>query len=150
MEAEKVTFITPERRKLLHIKPEKKVFRGEILEIMPAKLIAFDMGQYVTSDAEEIRKIRESKAYERREIKEITENDKDAVNLAVQQQRVIRGTITAQSLAQEAGIEEKKEPVSLKEATTQCPECGKIFTNDLHKRKVGMHMRRMHSLKNKE
>lgn len=151
MEVEKVTFITPERRKLLHIEPEKKVFRGEILEIMPAKLVEFDMGRYVTSDEEIIRKIRESNAYKRNEIREITDNDKDAVNLAVEQrQNVVRGAITTQTLSKETGVEEKKEPVSLKEMTTQCPECGKVFTNDPHKRKVGMHIRRVHSLKNKE
>lgn len=149
MDTEKVTFLVPQRRYLLHLIPEKKVFRGEILEIMPARLVEFDMGKFETDDPEIIKLIRKSSAYKRNEIKEITDQDKEAVNMAVKQ-RTVRGSITTQSLNQEAGVKEPQRPISLKEANTQCPECGKVFANDPHQRKVNMHIRRAHQSKKKK
>lgn len=148
---EKVTFISFNNRAyLLQVKPERKYFRGEVLEVMPAKLIEFAGGRYSTDDPEEIKLIRDSKAFRKGRVREAGRSEegitgtpkKHTEEIKQKEQSTVRGMITADRLHAEAGLNVKPEGMArLAEKSTKCdfPGCGKIFEDDPHGKKLRMH-----------
>ena len=131
---ERIVFYTPSLRYMLHLKAERKMFRGEVPEIIPAKLVEFKEGRYSTDDEDEIRLIRATGAYKRNRIREYKPEDLKAP------QQTIRGAISSKTISREAGIEEKQETMKLKEkGVSVCPDCDYVATDDFAGRKLQMH-----------
>jgi hypothetical protein len=133
---ETVVFYTPSLRYMLHLKAERKMFRGEVPEVIPAKLVEFKEGRYSTDNEDEIRLIRATGAYKRNRIREYKPE-----NLKVPQQ-TIRGAISSKTISKEAGVEEKPQVTALREmGISECPEsgCDYVVRNDLSGNKMRMH-----------
>ena len=131
--AQRVMFFTTSLNYTIQIQPEKKGFDGEVPFILPARLIRFVGGHFVTEDEETIKLIRGSKPYRRGKI---TEADKREVI----EQATVRGPITSASMRKEAGVEEKPQAMAMQEKGTRvCPHCDYVATDDFSGRKMQGH-----------
>lgn len=124
----------------LQIKEEKPYFDdGGRAHIIPAKIVTFENCAYETSDPDEIRLIRASRAYRRRDIFELKEGEKTQE----QQQRASRGVIDTNVLNKEAGAAQSEKAVTLRESFHACDVegCTASFDNkkSLHMHKMGKH-----------
>lgn len=140
---ETVVFYTPNLRYMLHLKPEKKAFRGEVLEIFPAKLIEFKNGQYSTEDEDEIRLIRATRQYKNHRIREFKPEEIKAP------QATIRGAISSKTIAKEAGIEEKPQAMAIREkgiSVCDVPGCDYVAIKDFGGNKLQMHKMGKHRI----
>jgi hypothetical protein len=123
---ESITFMSPFVKLQLHIAPEKKSYEGEVLKVEPAKIIAFEEGQYTTSVESEIEAIKSSMAFRQGKIFELTDKDKMAVLTKPERPVAHRGVLTTQHISKEAGGE-ITEPQERGMATLgemiKCPHC---------------------------
>jgi len=143
---ESTTFVSKgSNRYSLHLTPERKGFNpiGEI-EVIPAKLVAFEGGVFKTEDPEEAEKIRNSDAFKKGRIFELKIGEEPP---APSKAQVVRGSISSATLKGEMGSEptEEKSQIKLAEqGTTYCAKCDKYFQEDFHGRKLRMHTLRKH------
>lgn len=137
-------FHTTKPNKILHVRRERIVDIGGEMEKIPALLVRFEGGVYKTYDEAEADLIRKTPAYIKKEVFEITDGDIKAIESAQakQRQKTIRGPLTSDNIAQEAGVEMGKDPINVSEkssTTTRCSICGKEFADDLGGNKIRMH-----------
>lgn len=136
---------------LLHIKAEDyKIITGGKIQPVPAKLITFVDGQYVTSDKEEIDLIKKTRAFEKGKIFILEEALETAnpvpevpvlptVPAAPPRQRTVRGPVSSKTLESEMGTKPRQEPVKVSEkGITEC-YCGVSFRDDFHGRRLRAH-----------
>ena len=131
-----VTFKTPFVRLALHFKPEKREHgMGDQVFITPARTLIFENGTLATSDPEIIEYVRKSVAFKSGEITEITDRDRAAVTT---RPAGIRGVVSSEEL----GRPVIQQGLAIKErgGTNTCAVCHASFTDDLHGRKLRMHM----------
>lgn len=125
----------------LQIKEEKPYFDdGGRAHIIPAKIVTFENCVYEASDPEEIRLIRASRAYRRKDIFELKEGERPEER----QQQASRGVIDTNVLNKEAGAAQTEEhPITLRESAYACDVkgCTASFDNkrSLHMHKMGKH-----------
>lgn len=135
-----VFHVVGNNRYSLQIKEEQPYFddRGRAHTIQ-AKIVAFENCVYETSDPDEIRLIRASRAYRRRDIFELKEGEKPQE----QKQQATRGVIDTNILNKEAGAAQAEQPVTLRESAYACDVegCTASFDNkrSLHMHKMGKH-----------
>lgn len=137
-----ITFFSPFVKLQLHIAPEKKSYEGEVLKVEPAKIIAFEEGQYSTSVESEIEAIKSSMAFRQGKIFEITDKDKMAVLEKVERPPAHRGVLTSQHISKEAGrevVEAQERGATTLSDTVACPHCSAIFPA-FPKTKLRMHI----------
>ena len=133
---ETVIFYTPSLRYMLHLKAERKMFRGEVPEVIPAKLVEFKDGRYSTDDEDEIRLIRATGAYKRNRIREYKPEDLKTP------QATIRGAISSKTMAAEAGVEKKPPAMTIREQgirVCDVPGCDYAVKDDFSGNKLRMH-----------
>jgi hypothetical protein len=119
---------------MLHLKAERKMFRGEVPEVIPAKLVEFKDGRYSTDDEDEIRLIRATGAYKRNRIREFRPGELKA------SQETIRGPISSKTISREVGIEEKSPAMAIQEkGINKCEHCDYVAYDDFAGRKIRMH-----------
>jgi len=141
---EQVTFHSMQLNKLLHLEEERvRDIGGGRSTVVKAKMVKFENGVYSTFDQGEMELIRLTPAYQKKEVFEVSQTDVSAVEEAqrAEKQRTIRGAITSQTIAQEAGVETpQKTGLKLSEKnTTTCDVCGKAFEDDLGGKRLRMH-----------
>jgi len=163
---EEVIFKTRYTHYQLHVAAEQKFQAGGEIVTIPAKLIPFnEMGEYRSSDPEEIALIRKTikKKKMRGEVDvfEITEKDKTDLAIAeealrIAKQRVTRGTITTDDLKGHdpqdlKPIEPPRKPSmqdrvleSARKIESKCPLCDKIIPNDPKGNRMKAHIRMKH------
>lgn len=124
----------------LQIKEEKPYFDDSgRAHIIPAKIVTFENCAYETSDPDEIRLIRASRAYRKRDIFELKEGEKPQE----QPQQATRGVVDTNVLNKEAGAAQAEQPITLREHAHACDVEGCIASFDnkrsLHMHKMGKH-----------
>ena len=140
---ETVVFYTPSLRYMLHLKAERKMFRGEVPEVIPAKLVEFKDGRYSTDDEDEIRLIRATGAYKRNRIREFKPGELKA------SQETIRGPISSKTISREVGIKEKSLAIAIQEkgiGICDVPGCDYIVKDDFAGNKLRMHKMGKHRI----
>lgn len=138
-EEEQVCFFVPNKRYSIQIKPEKyRAGEDGMVRTIPAKLIRFDMaGRYVTSDPDEIKRLKDSRAYKEGIMSVATGQDMEAVGMAVSRQATTRGVLTTK----EKFEQETQAKAQLKEKNkSKCEVCGEEFEDDFARKKLNMHM----------
>jgi hypothetical protein len=135
-----VEFRVMSKRYSLHVASERPYFDPNgVGHIVPAKIISFEGGVYITSDEQVIEAIRKSNAYRQKKIIEITDADRGAFR-PQPEQKTIRGPIGAAVLQKEAGVTPTQEPgLSMLSPSTTCDICGKEFKDDLGGKRVRLH-----------
>ena len=105
------------------------------IQVIPQQFIVFKDGKFITNDPEKIAYVRECDAYRRKEIFEITPDDKQSL---MPKPSVTRGAISTGNIRQEAGVKAENEPVALDEHFLKCdfPGCIKECKNE---RSLRMH-----------
>lgn len=135
-----VTFRSKDARLQLHLKGERKGFKGEEPFVIPAEIAEFQDCMYVTSDPEVIEIIRNTDAFKQHRVIEITDEDRKNVSMSPPTQQTIRGAVSSKDFSKELGAETNfRKKMRLEEGITQCEICEKIFKNDKQGRRLKMH-----------
>jgi hypothetical protein len=127
------------KRYSLQLKAEEPFFDDHgRARIIPAKIVSFQEGRFITSDAETATQIRESLAFKQGKILEITDQQREMFMPATQ--KTVRGPISAGSLHAEAGRTEEQ---TRTKGITFCdyPGCTREFKDDFSGHKVNAHKR---------
>lgn len=136
-----VFHVVGNNRYSLQINPERPYFDdGGRAHIIPAKIVTFENCVYEASNPEEIRLIRASKAYRRKDIFELKEGEKPEEKA----QQAKRGVVDTNVLNEEAGVPQTEEQaITLRESAHACDHegCTASFDNkkSLHMHKMGKH-----------
>lgn len=129
METERVTFATTVsgRFSLRYESEQIRQLDGGRITAIPQTNIEFVEGIFITDDPKKIEHVRECGAFKRKEIFEVSAEDKAAV--LGPKREVVRGTVASADIHKEAGINEADAPVSMAERGFKCdfPDCDREF-----------------------
>ena len=143
---ESVTFMCRGNRFTMQIEPEKPGIHPDssgMIKPIPANVIRFEGGKYLTDDPKVIGLIKATPAFKRHEVFTLTEEKAAEEKAKPPAKKTVRGSIDSKSLEKEAGVQDSPEmQAALKEkGVTHCdfPKCKAVFENDFTGKRLRMH-----------